>query len=189
MFDWYGLFERVIFIGTCEFGSYHIFPDYGVTEFRPVYETDGKTYYELVGTGFINSVMPLIRYSTGDVVTLKEGPCECGRAFPRIGSIVGRLDDMVITPEGRVVGRLDHIFKDLEHIRLAQIIQEHVDEITILVVPEPGYSPFDEKKVIGSAIERLGKKMNIKIRLVSDIPRLPNAKFKAVVSKINYLNY
>jgi phenylacetate-CoA ligase len=188
VFDWYGQFERVIFIGTCEFGSYHIFPDYGITEFRPAYENNGQTFYELVGSGFINSIMPLIRYRTGDLVTLKESLCECGRMFPRIDSIVGRLDDMVMTPEGKVVGRLDHIFKGLEHICLSQIIQESIDQITILVVPEPGYSLLDERKIIENSIERLGKKMNIKIHLVNDIPRLPNGKFKAVVSKINYLN-
>jgi phenylacetate-CoA ligase len=184
IFDWYGSFERVIFVGTCEYGSYHIFPDYGFTEFIPLAETDGITYYELVGTGFINACMPLIRYRTGDIVTLDHGTCKCGRNFPLIGTILGRLDDLIVTPEGKVIGRLDHIFKNVKNIRLAQIIQEKINEIIIFIVPNAGYSIIDEKKILSNAIERIGGSINIKINLVSDIPRLPNGKFKGVISKV-----
>jgi phenylacetate-CoA ligase len=184
VFDWYGLFERVIFIGTCEYGNYHIFPEYGITEYIPLSENNVETYYELVGTGFINTVMPLIRYRTGDVVTLSKAPCECGRAFPRIKSVLGRLDDIVKTTEGRFIGRLDHIFKGVDHVHLAQIFQEDLENITILLVPEEGYSARDEEQILRNAANRLGNKVNIKIKSVNEISRSSSGKFKAVISNV-----
>lgn len=60
VFDWYGQAERVIAIGTCEHGSRHVLTDYGRTELIPAQDNR----YELVGTGYNNSAMPLARYRT-----------------------------------------------------------------------------------------------------------------------------
>jgi phenylacetate-CoA ligase len=184
VFDWYGCFERVIFIGTCEYGSHHLFPDYGVTEFVPVAEFEGTLYYELVGTGFCNWVTPLIRYRTGDIVTLTESPCQCGRRFPRVGSIIGHLADLIITPDGRVMGSIDIIFKNIQHIKLAQIVQESLDQFKVLIIPDKNYDISDERKIIQNAHTLLGRAMKIDVNCVEHIPRLPNGKFKVVVSKI-----
>jgi phenylacetate-CoA ligase len=186
IYDWYGGFERVIFIGTCEFGTYHVFSDYGITEFIPLAKIDDDIHYELVGTGFLNEVMPLVRYRTGDTVTLKENACECGRAFPIVGKIYGRMDDYIFTPEGRPIGLFfTFVFKDIKNIRSAQIIQESIDSLTVLIVPTSDYSLEDEAKINKKIRERLGNKIWIKIHQVSEIPPMSNGKFKAVVSKVN----
>ncbi len=39
--------------------------------------------------------MPLVRYKTGDIASMFEEPCACGRTTPRIGPIVGRLQNMI----------------------------------------------------------------------------------------------
>jgi phenylacetate-CoA ligase len=188
VFDWYGLFERVIFIGTCEFGSYHIFPDYGITELIPIQTTESTRLYELVGTGFINLLTPLIRYRTGDIVSLLNGTCKCGRKFPCVGSILGRSNDVIITPTGRVIVMVDYAF-DVDHIRFAQIIQESIKELVIMIVPDSGYTISDEKKIIDNMKQRVGKDMNIAIQIVDEIPRLPNGKIKLIVSKLGKSNF
>ncbi len=44
---------------------------------------------------------PLIRYDIGDVgVWAEHGYCACGSPFPRLQSILGRQDDMLITADG-----------------------------------------------------------------------------------------
>ena len=57
--------------------------------------------------------MPLLRYRIGDVGTLRKRAAARagarGRCFSRID---GRIEDYVVTPDGRRVGRIDHIFKD-----------------------------------------------------------------------------
>jgi phenylacetate-CoA ligase len=187
VFDWYGLFERVIFIGTCEYGSYHIFPDYGITELIPIKTTENNGLYELIGTGFINSLTPLIRYRTGDIVSLINGTCKCGRKFPCVGSILGRSNDVIMTSTGRVIVMVDYAF-DAAHIRFAQIIQESIKELIIMIVPDSGYSMSDEKKIIDNMKQRVGKDMNIAIQIVEEIPRLPNGKCKLIVSKMGQSN-
>lgn len=185
VFNLYGHFERVIKIGTCEHGGYHIFPDYGFTEFLFISKDNGNSLYELVGTGFINKAMPLIRYRTGDIVTLSERECECGRHFPLVGSILGRSNDAIITPEGRIVVMVDNVFKDIEHIRMAQIHQNNLQELLVLVEPESGFNPSDEKKIISNLSLRVGHMMKIAVKRTRKIPSLRRAKYKLIVSHLN----
>jgi phenylacetate-CoA ligase len=51
---------------------------------------------ELVLTTLTKRAIPLIRYRTGDVTTLTDAPCACGRTSARIARIKGRADDMLI---------------------------------------------------------------------------------------------
>ncbi len=51
---------------------------------------------ELVFTTLTKEAMPLLRYRTGDVGTLVEAPCDCGRSTVRLTGLTGRHDDMLI---------------------------------------------------------------------------------------------
>jgi phenylacetate-CoA ligase len=51
---------------------------------------------ELVVTMLEKEAFPIVRYRTGDVTTLTEEVCACGRTHPRIGRIQGRVDDMIV---------------------------------------------------------------------------------------------
>ncbi len=79
---------------------------------------------EVIATGFANRAMPLFRYRTGDVATLrKHAGCSCGRSRPIIEELDGRIEDYVVTPDGRRIGRMDHVFKDALLVKEAQILQ------------------------------------------------------------------
>jgi phenylacetate-CoA ligase len=185
VFDWYGLFERVIFIGTCPHGSYHVFPDYGVTEYLPAgIDETGEQLFELVGTGFINKAMPLIRYRTGDIVKLgPETECPCGSNFPTVASIQGRANDVIITPSGKRLGMLEFAF-DIENILCGQIIQESLDRLEVLVVPDSGFSEASRNQVIRKLRERIDRDMTITLKCVDAIPRAKTGKFRLLVSKL-----
>lgn len=178
--DWYGQAERVAAIGTCEHGRYHLLSDYAHVELLPA----GDGSCELVGTGFSNFAMPLIRYRTGDFV--RPAPagerCVCGRAFPLIEAIAGRNDDAVVLPDGRSVGRLDHVFKDVTGIVEAQIRQERADAIDVLVVPAAGFGTDTRRALLRNLRERLGNDVTLHIRDVDAIPRGANGKLKGVVA-------
>jgi phenylacetate-CoA ligase len=51
---------------------------------------------ELVLTTLTKEALPVLRYRTGDVTTLLDGDCSCGRTFPRIARFFGRVDDMLV---------------------------------------------------------------------------------------------
>ncbi|KLL95998.1 hypothetical protein NJ76_20340 [Rhodococcus sp. IITR03] len=75
--------------GTCEAGTMHIFPDYGIVELEPVPGVPDK--WEIIGTPLHNWGFPIFRYRTGDLVgPAPEDGCACGRAFPTLGALDGR---------------------------------------------------------------------------------------------------
>ena len=182
VFDWYGQFERVAAIGTCEQGRHHLLSDYSFVEMLPA--EDG--FFELVGTGFNNLSMPLIRYRCGDLV--RPAPanerCSCGRSFPLIERIIGRVDDSIKLSDGRSVGRLDHLFKGVEGIIEAQIRQDRLDTIVMLVVPSPTFNERTRETLQSNARYRLGDGIALEIQLVDSIPRTRNGKFKGVVCNV-----
>lgn len=59
---------------------------------------------ELVLTSLFNELMPLIRFRTGDMVTLADGgKCSCGSYHVRVKEIQGREGDGLVTSSGRRV--------------------------------------------------------------------------------------
>jgi phenylacetate-CoA ligase len=179
VYDWYGQAERVAAAGTCEQGRLHLLTDYSCVELLPA--QDG--WYELVGTGFNNYAMPLIRYRCGDLV--RPAPagerCACGRAFPLLEEIAGRADDPVTLPDGRSIGRLDHVFKGVTGIVEAQIRQERADAVAVLVVPAADFGGHTRRALLRNLRERLGRDVALEIRRVDAIPRGANGKFRSVV--------
>jgi phenylacetate-CoA ligase len=184
VFDWYGSCERVAAIGTCSLGNYHVMEDYGFTEF--VQTEDGGA--EIIGTGFNNDLMPLIRYSTGDSVELADENAECGckSHFRMVKKIFGRTDDSVTTPDGRSIGRLDHIYKGLAGIAEAQIVQTKIDAIEIRVVPQCDEETYRiiRESLVKNLRERVGGEMKIEVNFVSALERTKNGKLRAVVSTV-----
>jgi phenylacetate-CoA ligase len=61
--------------------------------FEPVPEGEPGV---LAITTLTKQAIPLIRYVTRDIVTLRYGKCKCGRTCPRIGRVAGRTDDMIV---------------------------------------------------------------------------------------------
>ena len=51
---------------------------------------------ELVFTAIQREAMPMIRYRTRDITTLRRVTCECGRTLIKMDKIYGRSDDMLI---------------------------------------------------------------------------------------------
>ncbi len=173
VFNWYGNSELTCNIVECAAGNLHYRTDYGVLELLD----DGT----MIVTGLNNPAMPLIRYRVGDRAVAKAGTCSCGCNFPLIERIEGRIEDYVWTPDGRFVGRLDHLFKDAAHVREAQIVQTRLDEIVIRVVKENG---FDETPVLAEARQRLGDSIKIRFEYVNTIERAAAGKFRFIVSQL-----
>ena len=101
LYDIYGLTE--IYgpgIGiNCQFNTgMHYWDDYLYIEIidpktlKPV--PDGEMG-EIVITTLVKEGAPLIRYRTHDLSRIIPGECPCGSKFPRLGTIMGRTDDMM----------------------------------------------------------------------------------------------
>ena len=83
--------------------GYHLHEyDYALEILNP----DAEGFGEVVFTTPTRSVMPLIRYRTGDVARLVPGPCACGLPFRRLSAIRGRTDEMLACVWGDVYPEL-----------------------------------------------------------------------------------
>jgi len=177
VFNWYGNTEMTCNIVQCVEGNLHYRTDYGVLELLE----DGT----MICTGLNNRAMPFIRYKVGDRAAWGElGSCACGCQFPLVKNIEGRVEDCVITPDGRQIGRLDHLFKERTAIREAQIVQHTTDEITLRIVRNGAFSQKDVAAILAEARHRLGSSMDIRFEYVETIERTANGKFRFIVSTL-----
>ena len=51
---------------------------------------------ELVFSTLTRQAQPLLRYRTGDIASLRRGPCGCGRTQVKMSKVTGRRDDMLV---------------------------------------------------------------------------------------------
>lgn len=187
VFDHFGSAEMAVFITQCERGQYHANPEYGILEIldkngRPV--QPGETG-EFVCTGFLNAAMPLVRYRIGDSGSWSENSCPCGRAFPVIRELTGRTDDLIVTADGRKIGRLDPIFKGFSGIKATQIVQESLTNIVIKMVTDPRADrTMLAEKVKTELLRRIGGNIRVDVVHVDAIPLTGAGKFRAVISKV-----
>lgn len=184
--DQYGSAEMAGFFAECEQGRYHVAAEYGSVEVVDANGTplpDGQPG-QLCLTGFINPAMPLIRYLIGDVARLSAESCACGRGSAIVESIEGRIDDVIVTPSGRHVGRLDPAFKGVTGIRESQILQTGLDHIVVRIVATDR-TLVDSSVLVSNLTERLGADVRITIDFVDTIDKEANGKFRAVKSLLH----
>jgi len=139
---------------------------------------------EIVATGFINPVMPLIRYATGDYGVLGKGPCLCGRAGDTLERIEGRMDDVIVTPEGNLVGRLDPIFKAVSSLYETRIVQDATDHVRVEIVVSGDFPTAMERELMDQLRARLGPTMRIDIVRVPNIERTGRGKLRTTVNLV-----
>jgi phenylacetate-CoA ligase len=181
--DHYGCSEMAVSASSSEAGRYQLDSLYALVEFTPVENSES---HSLVCTGLLNFAMPLLRYAIGDVVL---GAAEISATpFYRqtFTAALGREDDIVVTSDGRKIGRLDPVFKGLTGISQAQIVQKTTSSIEVLVVPAAGADYTDvTDKLINGLRQRTSSDMDVSVSFVESIPLSKSGKFKSVVSMVS----
>lgn len=177
----YSLGELVAFVSECPCGEMHVSTDYGVLELVP-----GGAGLEIVATGLFNEGMPLLRYRTGDTSERGQGSPSCGRGLPLVGTITGRTDDVVHTPEGAQVGPapMSLAFQLVRNLRKAQVHQDDPGSATILCETTAEFDAEDKGLLEMELRKRLGPTIKLSFSQVDQIPRTLGGKERLVVSKI-----
>ncbi len=186
VFEEYSTVENALFASECEHGRLHISPDVGIVEIlRPdCSPCDPGETGEVVTTCLMRTLQPIIRFHLGDLAAWDPEPCPCGRSMPVIKEVVGRIEDIVICPDGRQLVRFHGIFINQPNVIEGQIIQESLDHIHVKVVPTDGYGDADSQDIIHRVQQRLGSSVKVTVECMPRIPRTKAGKFKAVISKV-----
>ena len=175
----YHMVESVAHISECEEGVLHVDEDFAAVEFVPHPQT-GK--HRVIGTNFTNLAFPLLRYETMDHVTLREEPCSCGRFGRLVADVDGRREDYVILKNGALLGRLDHIFKDMVNVREAQVYQRQPGQLIFRIIRRRAYSHIDETKLLKEARQRVGEETEIILEYPEMLQRSRSGKLRFVIS-------
>lgn len=186
VFEEYSTVENALFASECEHGRLHVSPDVGIVE---ILRSDGSPCApgevgEVVTTCLMRTLQPMIRYRLGDLAAWDPEPCPCGRSMPVLKEVVGRIEDVVVGPDGRQMVRFHGIFVNQPHVVEGQIIQESLDQIHVKVVPAECFGEADDQDIIHRVQQRLGPSVSVTVEQVSSIPRTKAGKFKAVISNI-----
>lgn len=186
VFEEYSTVDSALFASECNEGALHVSPDVGVLE---ILRPDGSACApgevgEVVTTCLLRDHQPLIRFRIGDMAMWSGSSCACGRAMPTLREVTGRVEDVIIGPDGREAVRLDRLFTEQPNIRQGQIIQEAADRIRVLVVPADGFSETEEREIVTRAHQRLGDGVTVIVERVERIPLTKAGKFRAVVSHV-----
>ena len=119
---------------------------------------------ELVITTLTKQAIPLIRYRTRDIVSIRYDKCKCGRTSPRISKIKGRTDDMIIVRGINVFpSQIEHVLLGIKgtqpHYQIIVDRKAHqLDEVEVLVeVEEKIFS--DEVKKLNELSQKIKKEI------------------------------
>jgi phenylacetate-CoA ligase len=187
VYDQYGAVESCVFAAQCRQGRYHLSPDVGILE---LLDMQGKPVPpgqpgEVICTGFLNTLQPLIRYRLGDSASWAvDQTCSCGCQMPILEKIEGRAEDLCITPDGRQVARFTYVFKGISTIKEAQVVQEEPDRFVIYLTPGEGFSQADEELLKKNMRQHVGD-VRIEIKPVDGIPRSAAGKFRPTLCKLS----
>lgn len=175
-------------------GGLHVPP---LTHFVEIVRDDGTPagpgeVGEVVVTSLVNYSMPLIRYRIGDMAVWAKEKCTCGRRWPLLKQVVGRVTDTFVTKQGtRIHGEyFTHLLYFKDWIQKFQFIQEDYDRVRLRIVPSVDWSLAKrelerEKQDLEAKVRLvLGADCRLDLELVGDIPPTPSGKYRYTVSMV-----
>ncbi len=176
-YTWFGHSEKLVMAGECERSSrYHVLPTYGYCELvddggRPVRRPGERG--EIVGTGFINRVMPFIRYRTGDYATYAGDHCEeCGRHHLLLEDVRGHnTQEMLVAKDGSLIpwAAVNTHEDTFDSVRQFQFAQSEVGRATLRVVPSGRPDEVDVEKIRRDMATRLQGRLDFDVQVVPEI--------------------
>jgi phenylacetate-CoA ligase len=191
-FSCYGHSEKLVLATECEFSTdYHVWPTYGYFELldekgKPV-TRPGQTG-EIAGTGFINTVVPFIRYRTADYATYVGDRCEaCGRQHVIIRDVEGRWPSGALVTHNRSLISMTalNVHDDtFIHAKQFQFYQDTPGQAVLRVVPAEGFGDEDKRRIQHSLGRKLDGQVTFAVELVASIPLSPRGKMIYVDQRI-----
>lgn len=144
---------------------------------------------ELVLTTLTREGMPVIRFRTRDITTLRQGRCKCGRTHVKMDRITGRSDDM-LKVRGVIVfpSQIERALLKIEglepHYQIIITRPHQLDELEVQVETSPALFS-DEVKHVEEIKKRIENHIHAEIGLRVNVAlvepqSLPRSEGKAV---------
>ena len=153
---------------------------------------------ELTFTTLTKEALPVIRYRTGDLASLDQTPCVCGRTLVRMSLVVGRTDDMLIIRGVNVFpSQIESVVVDFTelspHYQLCVTRERTLDDLEVRIEAASGRdgagsgNGADVQALIARVAERLrgvtGLAVRVSIVAPGTLPRSEGGKLRRVVDQ------
>lgn len=185
VFDIYGCPEGGIISFECErHNGYHLNQESAYVE---IAGADESGQGRIVSTPLFNYAFPMIRYETGDIGSITEEACACGRALPRISQLGGRIRDFIVLSDGRHIhgaffNHLEVLYQS-DWIEKYQVVQEAHDHLVMKVTCTRLPQETELEQIRVSLRKGLMPDMQIDFDL-DGVELAPSGKFRLIVSKV-----
>lgn len=194
VYDEYSTEELTRIAAQCREKTYHLFED--VTYLEIVDPDTAQPLPqgargEVVGTYLHNFAMPFIRYRQGDLASIAESSCPCGRTFRSLRELQGRRLDQFTLPSGRVLTSgwlLDATYSFLfdvgADIAAFSLIQETTSRVRIEIVPGRRYAPAMTAAIARRFQELVSEPIEVVVELSDKLKRTAGGKCHPIVSLV-----
>ena len=165
----------------------HFYPEIIDSETQEVLEEGKKG--ELVLTNLTREGMPIIRFRTKDVTSLRRGKCACGRTHVKMERITGRTDDMLkIRGVAVFPSQIEKALLKMDgiepHYQIIVTRPQHLDEMEVQVETSPKLFSDEVKELVGikKKIENyIHNEIGLRVTVTLVEPKtLPRSEGKAV---------
>jgi len=140
---------------------------------------------DVVVSNLVNRAMVLLNYRLGDLAAVRPEPCPCGRNLILLSYPAGRSDEWVELPGGRRFHpfAFNRVLRERSDVWQYQVVQESALRFRVSLVAKETCDRAAAASQIAKQIqEGLGGDAVIDVRFVSEIPRTPGGKVRAVLS-------
>ena len=144
---------------------------------------------ELVLTTLTREGMPLIRFRTKDITTLRRGTCKCGRTLVKMDRITGRSDDMLkIRGVSIFPSQIEKALLKIDglepHYQIIVTRPGQLDELEIQVEASPELFSDEVRELVGitkKIEEHVHSEIGLRVNVTLVEPRtLPRSEGKAI---------
>jgi phenylacetate-CoA ligase len=187
VFDRYGCRETMLIAAECErHEGLHVNAEGVYVElYRGGKPAPAGTAGEVLVSDLSNRAAPLLRYRNEDIAIAKGAACSCGRGLPLLGSVEGRVLDLIVGEGGRIVSGevFPHLLKDFPVERFQ--VHQHKDRaVTLRIVPGPGFDAETATAIHRKLCLVLGDRADLSVELVREIPLTVSGKHRVTVSEV-----
>lgn len=150
---------------------------------------------EVLVTSLANYAMPLLRYRIGDFASWSSGLCSCGRHWPLLADVAGRVNSVIRTRDGSFASAaLSSVlyFKDADgtdpfsSFSRYQLVQTALDSFRLKVILRDARLWDEERSQLLEKLHRvLGATVQIDLEIVESIPASQSGKYQFIRSDLD----
>jgi phenylacetate-CoA ligase len=134
----------------------------------------------VLGTGFVSTAMPLIRYDTGDLATVVDPPSSLNCRRLRVKDLVSCWkQEYLVTIEGALVTPTV-LYENNSVARQFQFVQTTPGQAILRVVPEPGVGEQQLRELVETINAGAGGLLETELEVVAEIPASSRGKRRFV---------